>query len=1197
MSGSSDDDIPPSFIVDQLSNTTLRRTKLPAGSEQFFYASSETDTAQDKTYPISNTIQQFYEQFQSRPHCQDFHSEPDSQKIGNHSFLDNSTFIKEHDNCYITPELLQEISIPIYDQFTITSAVIFYLDISSLNIGGKKHQANFNHSWRDISQYTSVEAQQIVDQFLKQSYESITESKFSNFTSQCSVESSITSGRSPGSHNHSQNVPIAKTASTPLFQKKSIVTSSTVNTETWTPKSRRKPSKNQSNRIFHYIGLGLPPPVNDKISFDAEAQSVFNYVAPFSLLIIDCDKAATLQTSEKFSKQNYHAFFACSKDEVLRIPSTLPQNLFTCILLTPAKAFSEITKIAVKDESVFHQLLSIFTQSIALECCSRETFYSLFRNNSSISTLWKRFFLAQRLMHTFGLHSRSYPELRDTSENQLWYQFEYALMSSSLSLDSPSNFTKATQSLTDTSIFLTSDPLFNLSHMYFMSFNNLDDPPSYVTAFIASLMELPSINLNVLQRIAQFMSKSPKNCYTMAKVLNHEILLDMFESINHQYFADWCCVFSGLLLASSSFSQDHTSLTKGQASSSLTKVQTSSLITKVGDNIFSSTSITIYLLSIIVSRQDLQPKSDYVKNNAFFPKCIDMIYKVNPILREWIILFIHSFCRSSPTNNEQNGPLGLHSLCSLLLFEKRQFTRAASLSTLLTMFDENSPSFNDILMNCALKAAIDGSSIVRRAFLYCLYAYKEMKKLKPEQTDNTSSLDSIEDACHTLVDDMILSNKDKWLCSENGLNQKLDRLLEFCLNDPNEENRKLAQKIHNDDFNELNHLRSEYEIGIHRMAHTLLFIHEDSSKGIQQRYGNDFFEDDEIEMFDLIDTQAGPISAISFDFEHKTFCAASENGDVVWGSNHWKIGNGQYIQSICPLRNRAWAALSRDGIVYILHDGNDQVIDSFRPSIQIVKKESQESVCQYNREKYKRFQDCKKETQLGGKDFRRELIQEPVSHVDEINFEENCSALCSSPDSPIIFISSATKEILAWDIEAFLLVGRIEVESPPKFLIRIVDKLYAALNNGVILQIGVSVVTNNHNVDEVNFIVENRNETFKGQKIVRIGKHKNKLFSVSERGPLCYCEHAFEYPKEITDKFDMECFDYLVHPFYPVALKIQDTPTLLELYQDAPIELVTNRKHCSTCCCFDDDNPLCAIGYDDGYVSVWRIKKPANNQE
>ena len=63
------------------------------------------------------------------------------------------------------------------------------------------------------------------------------------------------------------------------------------------------------------------------------------------------------------------------------------------------------------------------------------------------------------------------------------------------------------------------------------------------------------------------------------------------------------------------------------------------------------------------------------------------------------------------------------------------------------------------------------------------------------------------------------------------------------------------------------------------------------------------------------------------------------------------------------------------------------------------------------------------------------------------------SVLLSSPSQPIIFISQGNNEIIVWDIEALLAVHRIEVEAPPKLMTKINDKLYVALESGIVLQI------------------------------------------------------------------------------------------------------------------------------------------------
>ncbi|OHS99507.1 hypothetical protein TRFO_34048 [Tritrichomonas foetus] len=1140
-------------------------------------------------YPVSDYISQFYNDFQNR-------------------------IIKPPDQFYthaIPPD--EAIQIPRSTTPGIERVLIHLLDWTSLNIS-KKSQSKYIHSWCDTSLVTSVEARRLIQSFFNNGYSAI----IPNGSMTLRVEISTSKAPSHWLFNR-------------LFPK--------------------------SVRLFHYVGMGFPPPEEDRI-FMTEAQSshegwtslkeLWNTLHP-AILIFDCDKAAIVnnflmgtknrrnsiicrdsntnstnsyssnlsintnnksnnKTNNNSNKTNnsknkitnnttnnnmtnsnatnnnmtnnnntnntnvnknknannnsysnivaqnneidnrnnrdnsnkknsntdvnnldnisdlntgvdgdlLFAFYACAKNEQLRIPSTLPQNFFSCILLSPAEAFSAITSIKVQDLKMFEQLLTIFTETIAMDTLPTETFYRLFRSNPTIASLWQRFFLAQRLMHTFGLHSQSYPEMKDTSEHQLWYQFEYTLMS--------------TSNCTYSNMNSNANPIIKLSNMYNITFDGLDYPPQYVSAFMASFLQVEEIHKDVLHRIANFMSKSPQNCYTMGKVLNFRNFNDFSKIFlsNEDYFTDWSCVLSGFLLVAPSL----TNMLSKLPTSDVIKICTSP---NYGDR------IKVFLLSILVTIRDRQSHLICSFNPETTDKILSLIFYSSPILREWIIIFCHS--SSARYNSDANiiGPTGIHTITMLLLYENRKFTRAIALAVLTTIMTTRSPEFNETIMRCALKASIDGSHIVRHAFLLCAAIYMKLNNVSINENEKEYELDYLirkDIQQFTNTNTNINLNNQQNSDQQNNLIDKqivpqITPLLKFLMKDPYEENsnfaKKIIESIETMDLNELVALQNEYTCYIHKMAHTLLFSQKCSKYQIHQRYCDNFFSDDQLEQFELIDTNTGPIVAIAFDYSHKTFCTASANGIVAWGENRWKIcENNEAIQAICPLSDLSWAVVSNVGVVYVLRDGLEKPIDAFMPS-----------------------------------------MKPPTGKT----------IMLSSPDSSHVYISQGNNELLVWDIEALLMIDRIDVENPIKLMAKINEFLYLAFENGVVVQLNT----------KTNDII-GRNEMHKGQNIVRIGNHNNILFSATENGPLFFWED-FEFPRQISDEWNF-CNDFLVHPIYPIAIKTNEICTLLQLYEDAPIELQTNRKHTCTCCCFDGNRPLCAIGYDDGFVSVWRITKP-----
>ena len=175
-------------------------------------------------------------------------------------------------------------------------------------------------------------------------------------------------------------------------------------------------------KFFHYIGLGLQAPEGDKIFMKENTGDSNCYVhlfelkkalTPPCLMIFDCDKAGILKpfiqkndnTWYPSSSSSLFSFFSCSQNEKLNIASNLPQNFFSCILLSPDKAYSALTGINV-NFATFDKLLCMFTETIAFDSLTTNNFHRLFRSNMPLPPMWRKFLLAQRLMKKIGTSMR-----------------------------------------------------------------------------------------------------------------------------------------------------------------------------------------------------------------------------------------------------------------------------------------------------------------------------------------------------------------------------------------------------------------------------------------------------------------------------------------------------------------------------------------------------------------------------------------------------------------------------------------------------------------------------------------------------------------------------------------------------------------------------------------------------------------------
>ncbi|OHT00987.1 hypothetical protein TRFO_32151 [Tritrichomonas foetus] len=821
--------------------TSFGRSNIPRTTEwpSNYVDMSEYDEIEEdfhEAFPLSNYVPNIYSDFLNR-------------KISN------------PDPFFILPSLNDEIvQIPTVINPDLEKIIIHLLDLPSLSTN-KKH---FIHTWCDLEKVTSVEAKRVIPLFFSQEYKKICDPK-------------------------------------DWETKPEISWAKTLNIRTF---SRSTQSTNHTVRIFHYVGLGFPPPDRDRI-FMRDVFSRGNYtlvtelaalVQPPCMMIFDCDKAAILKHSlnqiqqnqsfyDAHSAQTMFALFSCSENEQLRIASTLPQNFFTCVLLSPDKAFSEITKIKVTDQKMFLQFLDIFADSIALDLLNPDQFHHLFRSNMTISILWRRFLLAQRLMNTFGLHCQSLPVIVDTSEHQLWTQFEYAMM-----------------------CLGNGNTLKMFADLYQHHFTEVKQPPLYVCAFVTSLLKIPELKPPILKILAKFMNRSPLNCRLIGKVLDYRLIGDFESALRSPLLKDWCVVMSGLLLVENSLSK--------VIASSFQQFQD---VIRASNDSKLSEKTRIRLLSILVCLRDSQNHLNCAYNSEqTTDKFLPILFSSSPQIRQWIVLFIHSAMSRFAAEPLLIGPTAIHAHAMLLMYDKIILTRAVAITILTTIMAPHWTDFNENVMRCAMKGAIDGSSTVRIAFLCCAARYCNLNEDKCDDNENEK------------ID--ILMRLDPIAFSNTSGRPKIRSFLEMLSKDPNAEVRKIAERILRDPVNSgLEVMYQENATTLHETAHANLFAKDFRKVEMKTRYINTLFRSNDLELFEFIQYSQDKVTCVTFDYSHRSVCYGTEKGDIFYSNNHWNI-TGPILQ-ICHLPNDVIAVSAGDGAIHIFRIGFESEIDAFLPSI------------------------------------------------------------------------------------------------------------------------------------------------------------------------------------------------------------------------------------------------------------------------
>ena len=776
-------------------------------------------------------------------------------------FPNQNNIVIPHPYFRLPPFKDNKVKIEIPTNTKIEKVIIHLLDLTSMS-NNKKH---IIHSWCDLGAMTSVEAKRLVTQFISTGYKELGD---------------------PNAWVFKPELSWAKTLNFRMFQKTSQ-------------------SVSHSIRIFHYIGIGFPSPEKDRIFMKDNVYSHGNYtmlsdiyqaLKPPSMLIFDCDEAAVLkpflmELKEKEDKEEhmFFALFSCSQNEQLRIASNLPKNFFTCTLLSPEKAFSAITGINVEGQkSLFLRFLNIFMDSIAVDMLSSDQFQLLFRSNGTIASIWRRFLLAQRLMMTFGLHCQSIPVIADTSEHQLWVQFEYAMMS-----------------------IKNGNPLQKFADLYKSYFIEVELPPLHVCSFVISLLDFEELKPSILKILSKFMERSPVNCVLIGRILDYHKLGNFDPTLNSPLLKYWCTVMSGLLLAENFPSKSNTA--------NFSQFQ-EEMGAAFNDKLPERTRILIF--SILVFMNDSQScLNHYINSEQVIEKNLSALFESSPAVRQWIFLFIQSSISTFPAEPILIGPTAIHGYAMLLMYDSSYITRAAAICLLSYIMAPDWINFNNNVIRIAMKGALDGSYVVRLCFLRCLYRYISLSNYSFDDDD-----DEPEDTeLIVRFDPLAFSN-----CVVTK--PKLKCLIEQLKKDPNTEVAKFAEIVFNhseeDDYEESPRSTSKR---IHKIAHASLFSKSLLNKEINSRYKDTIIMVNNLELLEIIESKKGKIVSLSFDSNSCTVIYATETGDICYGSNHWKVTCS--ILQVCNLPYNGLAVSQSDGAIHIYRNGFETEIDSFLPSI------------------------------------------------------------------------------------------------------------------------------------------------------------------------------------------------------------------------------------------------------------------------
>jgi hypothetical protein len=181
------------------------------------------------------------------------------------------------------------------------------------------------------------------------------------------------------------------------------------------------------------------------------------------------------------------------------------------------------------------------------------------------------------------------------------------------------------------------------------------------------------------------------------------------------------------------------------------------------------------------------------------------------------------------------------------------------------------------------------------------------------------------------------------------------------------------------------------------------------------------------------------------------------------------------------------------------------------------------------------------------------------------------------PNSPRAFIAQGNCEVLLWDLEALLMIDYCRLPANVRHIAIIENSLFCALETGIILQIGIGTLH-----------VEREFRIHSGCQIIRIGMHQGILYSVLNSGEAFLWDNP-DSPRLITNA-GPSIVDFVMHSVVKTAILLTDAAAVTVGIDDGQrIELIGEGK--PICCCFDDLQPLAAIGWSNGKIGIWRIPR------
>ncbi|GAB1219661.1 hypothetical protein ENUP19_0187G0006 [Entamoeba nuttalli] len=487
--------------------------------------------------------------------------------------------------------------------------------------------------------------------------------------------------------------------------------------------------------LFHYNGHGVPlPTLNGEIwFFDKEftqyiplqIYELLQTIGTPSIYIFDCSCAGRIitwckkyaQSKQKKNKnkngENYMFLGSCQDDEMLPTNPFYPADLFTSCLTTPlrvavlyyiqnsllmkwdATIIDRIPGVLNNRRTPLGELNWIFTaitDSIAWNVLPRPLFYKLFRQDLLIASLYRNFFLAQRVMQSLKCKPISYPILPDASNHYLWVVWDRALELCLLQINNHCNsFNESTSSFFDEQL---------VAFEVWLESDNIANCIAAQLPILLQVLLSQTLRERALKLLCRFLDLGPWACDQALAVGIFPYILKLLSSTTSVDFYEYLVFCWMKILVVDKKKTFHQNLIRENH-----QIYFLNVLKNNTKNLNTGTNAYALFILTTLLEDNTQVKATLVQSNII--EVIHFYFKSENIeVRSWALLCLSKLWEGSVEIKIRAQKKGIINSLMLLLQDPNPRVRVALLNCLTTLIGEPYADIGEACNEIALKTAV-----------------------------------------------------------------------------------------------------------------------------------------------------------------------------------------------------------------------------------------------------------------------------------------------------------------------------------------------------------------------------------------------------------------------------------------------------------------------------------------------------------